>query len=708
MGIDISMTGSGSVGDIVNWSGQEDSTPVSIGDSSGSTGLVSVTARTTDESVFIVDNVASIAHETLGSSDGIVTGVSVNDAVTSFGIKTSLSLLNVDATMPAIGPAPLDQIFSTYVFAIAPSLSTDFQATLNPERTYRGWRGNGWDFLKQLCAANNVELAVSGTQIIIRDIGSRTLPLEDYEAKPSLSLETDAAGRAIDIFYDNSQAVLTTAPNLYNYSGNPSLESNLTDWSASVTTGTIDSALSRINTGIAAFAGSWKGFIAFRTIRSNAPTNPATPLYYHTLDGTVTHRVNGLAAIADGVPYDFSVRYYSPATNVTNQGSVPGQAPLLRAPIYVTPTVRWYNASNVLLSTTVGSRDTMAGTPVAWRTGAISSVKPVGATYATLSMNMRMQAWNDNAASAAYFQQLYFDGVMVTSGGTPYFDGSFPGAAWSGTANNSASVKAAAGNVAFYDAYADDNAVYTVGVGETNVITIQTENYPNFLAQPIQTNSLPLGLGSYIVSGSNGVQATVAEWQAFGGSVNVAVGDEPGSIILTIVGPRSAVSVPPPYSLSVTDSDKTYATLNVIGTGVVTKKEKLTLLTGADPVKTTNEIATSVDSPFINTLSQAYDRGVWASIDASGPTVTLTVSLPTSSLQGFGLTQGSLIRYKDSIYRVRSVQPANATTTITAAWYVKVSESDDVWTGQTAGTFDTSWANYEAQDFQIAPLKRLV
>ena len=129
------------------------------------------------------------------------------------------------------------------------------------------------------------------------------------------------------------------------------------------------------------------------------------------------------------------------------------------------------------------------------------------------------------------------------------------------------------------------------------------------------------------------------------------------------------------------------------------------MLTGADPEKVAQDVAKTINNPFIAVESQAYDRGIWASLEASGPRVVVTGSIPTGQQVKFGLVAGSRIRYRDSIYRITDVTIGNMAVDFTAVRHVTVQDFDDFWAGKSTGLHDAMWEGYENSDHIIAPLR---
>jgi len=262
-----------------------------------------------------------------------------------------------------------------------------------------------------------------------------------------------------------------------------------------------------------------------------------------------------------------------------------------------------------------------------------------------------------------------------------------------------------------YDARADDNRQLQVDYMETVVQSVVTNSYPTALSQPVAVDAInPYdipALGTYCVSAVDGLPIPANEWRTYGGTVTVAVGDSPNVLDITLVGPRWRIpGLEGPYRIGVSDGATDYAVLSVNGNGTKTGPRDLSLLTGADPLRATKPVATRIENLFIRNLSDAYARGVWASADAAGPTVSLSFSAPLSSLDGLGLTCGALVRYADSIFRIVTSRISRGRVAITAVQHVTAGDVSAVWAGATAGEYAAAWAGLTAGDANVRPLRR--
>jgi hypothetical protein len=279
----------------------------------------------------------------------------------------------------------------------------------------------------------------------------------------------------------------------------------------------------------------------------------------------------------------------------------------------------------------------------------------------------------------------------------------------SGQSVNITYQNATSGFGTLYDATLDSSKIFTTDVAQFNVETMTTNDYIGFINQPIRVDAITAP-GQYVVYDSSDVPVlvTTALWNQYGGSVNVSINpDNPTSLDIAIQGPGSLIPgtlAPYKFGISYGGQVSTPA-FSITGSAVFTNPIKLNLLTGANRSKNTALSAADVDNFAISTIAQAYDRGIWASADAGGPVPTLSAVIPTSVISGFGLTEGSLVSFKESIYRITSANIGNAWTRIGAKRHITTADFNTIATGKTTAQFVTRWGANQTGDFTIKPLR---
>lgn len=249
------------------------------------------------------------------------------------------------------------------------------------------------------------------------------------------------------------------------------------------------------------------------------------------------------------------------------------------------------------------------------------------------------------------------------------------------------------------------NTRYQIDVGQRRTVAVSTSNYPVSVDPLVPTDSLPVLPGQYYVIDSTGAHVPAASWVAAGASVKGTAGSGVGQVEFTLQGPNSPISgYTGPFTFA--DGNGTTATgaLVVTGTGVFTAPQPVTFQTGANPTKTTQQVARTIRNFAIDTLERLYQRAPMAIDEVSGVAVTVTLEVPTVDLLGFGSTMGATFLYNDSRYRITNAVFGALTAQITATRFVSIDMIDTVTAGLTIDQRDAIWAGYSIDDRTIKPL----
>lgn len=239
-----------------------------------------------------------------------------------------------------------------------------------------------------------------------------------------------------------------------------------------------------------------------------------------------------------------------------------------------------------------------------------------------------------------------------------------------------------------------------VDAGQTLVKRFTIDASLESVNQPDAVNSiLPLpytgGQGQYAIAGNDGILLNSAQWQAQGGSLTVALTENPNEIEITITAPPltgletadlTGIGYSP-YKIGVETADGTdYPALYITGTGVFYKKSLYSINTGASEDYTSKVTSPVIDNLFITDLGNLYKRGTMAAQVACGPNVVLTESVP--SVQEFGTTPGKMRTVDSNKYRVTSVNYAAEGTGITARASASFADFNSKWSGLSIADFN--------------------
>lgn len=338
--------------------------------------------------------------------------------------------------------------------------------------------------------------------------------------------------------------------------------------------------------------------------------------------------------------------------------------------------------------------------------GTVNSGTPWGITRKTVSGSLVLPDIPVAPPTDAWIR-LMADAYLVTQDGdVNYFDGDSAGASWSGTAHASTSVRPNPYDTPLYDAYEDNNRILSVASGETAEYIIDTGYYARTVYQPIPSDVYPTPPGTYYVSDSTHLPIVAQQWLDYGGKVEADVTDT-GQLRVRITAPAEDIpSSTGPYYLASSDGATRYGELKINGIGIVSKPVQLRLPTGADRTRVLNEVAQSVSMPWIVTKQDAYTAANRMSIKASGAAPTLSFTTSFKVINALGITAGSIVRFKDGLYRVISCTMNRGGVSVQLDPWTTVEAFDDVWSGATVGDFDTQWTGRYIRDFNQKPLKR--
>lgn len=718
MSINVEMTGSGELGEIATgWSVQEYATPVIIGTSSGGTGSVSFNTSSREDSLYSINNNITTTDDSLGQISGVIKSVSQTGLSVNVSHDTAISVFDVNSDVPALGAgsvyAAMDicnqvskrQVLLTrdtgYFYSLGGhSAGFDSDGNLayseplfgtytdyNPSTgnydviSYSGQHGNIW--------ANS--FTAIGNKLWATSVYGDNFSLDADKPKSRLALKAMLNGADLSLGwsvepFDTNTGSGYSAGILVDYStreislGGEYLPGGMwTNWGQ---TKTIPIGID-LDEEIALFiehtvSGSYSGY-SFNVKICNTSDYTTTETIAITLDavhapdmkpwgitlGNVRsiYRETGLNLSANWVAEYENDETYSVTASMVIDGPVPAQK-AVNLWQYLQDACAAYSAEIALVNDEL-------------------IVRNVGQYVINI----------DNKTVPTIAANTNFSGRNVEINYT-----------------NSSNIV----NGEFYNARNDSNRVLAVSSDETVVTTISVNGTPAFLSQPSHVYSLPIGVGQYHVVASNGLPVPVNMWSNYGGNVSVSVNqDTPNSIDVTLTGPSkydgvfgpTGATYVEPYKIAYSADSADYAALSISGSGVLFAPEVLKLATAADQTKVFQDIAKSVINPFISTAEQAYDRGIFVSQEASGPKVTISLSVPVSALQGFGLTAGSLIDYRESIYRVDSASITNLSVNINASRHITVGDFDLLWNNKPVSQHDESWFGFDTSDQVITPLR---
>lgn len=194
--------------------------------------------------------------------------------------------------------------------------------------------------------------------------------------------------------------------------------------------------------------------------------------------------------------------------------------------------------------------------------------------------------------------------------------------------------------------------------------------------------------GEYVVVGNDDLPIDPDQWIGQGGSLTVALTENPNEIEITMIAPP-AVNMPTaadpindvtpaPYKIGIeTSGEADYPALYIVGTGVFFKKTEHTFGTGASDSYTSQDTATTIDNPFVTNKDDLAIRGVAAAQSICGPSITLNQTR-RSEIE-FADTIGSVITHESNKYRITSLSYSADSVSMSALPCASFDDFDAIW-----------------------------
>lgn len=228
----------------------------------------------------------------------------------------------------------------------------------------------------------------------------------------------------------------------------------------------------------------------------------------------------------------------------------------------------------------------------------------------------------------------------------------------------------------------EDVQVYQVDVGEileinapinASLLSITQPTCVSFVGR-YQTGSV------YSVVGADGLPIPPAQWTENGGKLVVSIGEDTKSLDIVITGANTTQG---PYRIAVASGPSdVYSSLRLTGTGTFFEIQTITIPTGASANETAQVVGTTVDSPFISTLDQAYSKGLITA--ASYGSFEQTLSVTTVGINRSEVT-GSTAYPTFNQFNAGGLQYNGVVS--------------PAWSGKTMNEFNAAWSGKTFNDF---------
>jgi hypothetical protein len=190
-----------------SYSASEDSTPIEPSDSSGGTGEVSFTVTEDsgpEGSILLRGDTVELEDGSNGRTRGLVTGVGGSGGEARLTAAARLNKLVINCVMPPF-QGTLEAAFRYYlsIGGISDGIVVDASIAARPV-VLPAWSGNLWDYLKKLCVAEQVEVSLVSSNVVLRPLRGRVVtPLTNSEER--WSVEDGELAQSVEVYYYNNK-----------------------------------------------------------------------------------------------------------------------------------------------------------------------------------------------------------------------------------------------------------------------------------------------------------------------------------------------------------------------------------------------------------------------------------------------------------------------------------------------------------------------
>lgn len=180
MAIEVEVTGTGAFAghksNIGSYSYDEESTPTIPGDTSGGVGELSFdVAENADDTILLYKDTLRLTDSFSGSVTGLVDSLTTNDGITSVAGRAKLGLLNTTKTVTG-GSTTLGAYVTALLNAGSITTNIDIDASLTSRPIIAPTvTGDLWVTLKDLCTAEQIEVALVDDTVAVRPLRARTI-----------------------------------------------------------------------------------------------------------------------------------------------------------------------------------------------------------------------------------------------------------------------------------------------------------------------------------------------------------------------------------------------------------------------------------------------------------------------------------------------------------------------------------------------------
>ena len=210
----------------------------------------------------------------------------------------------------------------------------------------------------------------------------------------------------------------------------------------------------------------------------------------------------------------------------------------------------------------------------------------------------------------------------------------------------------------------------------------------------------------YTVTTNDGVRAVnPSTWTSRGGKVTVQIMPDTTTLKITVDAGHNDIAGAP-YRLMLDDGRSEYSTLRISGTGVAWTKDRLRQRTSVPEVVTDNEIASSTDSIFVRTETQAYAALRAQADEASRSGGSISGSIATLPLE-IGRRAGAIVRASRANFRLRTVTTSAFGVDMQGDRYTTVAAHNAAMSGKKVVDANQLWKGMQVRAHNAMPLPPL-
>lgn len=192
---------------LTQYSSTEDSTPIDPSDSSGGTGMIDFTVvedADPEGTILLLNDTVELEDGSNGRTRGLVYSVNSTGGEASVSAYARLVALNVDrGVAPFTGT--LENAFRFYLgqVGIVDGIVVDDTVATRPV-VFPGFSGNMWESMKQMCAAQQVEITLVSSNIVLRALRTREVQ-NRTDISQNWSVGVGDAAQFIEIYNYNNE-----------------------------------------------------------------------------------------------------------------------------------------------------------------------------------------------------------------------------------------------------------------------------------------------------------------------------------------------------------------------------------------------------------------------------------------------------------------------------------------------------------------------